>query len=219
MAKSDEEFFVPSAQWIAHVHYPDNSVKEVMVEALSGHKFAALQKVYKAIGVSGPNDPKITGVTIMEEGKTKKYKAGKRLKPEVILGAHEGDLANFKRYRVSLFPSPASAVPRIQVLKAETPFDALSSVAQLAGQPEVEKLGPYVVEIANPGNGWEVKMQKQSHAFATTYTPPVTPPSGPAVAHRPQKKKKNKTHLVSSVAELFRLEKKVQKAYHTVTQG
>lgn len=205
-------------EWVAHVYYPDGSVKEVSVYALAGHKFSALTKVYKLAEVEGPNDPKILGVKIQETGKTKMYKAGKRLKQEVIKDAEEADIDKFKRYRVNIFPTHHSANARVQVLRSDSPFSALSAVMGLCGVDDVSKTGPYIVEEADGANGWQLKMAKKASAFGKDYVPPM--PSGPrppAVQHKPQQQQK-KDHLVSSVAELFRMEKKVTLPQYTVRQ-
>lgn len=204
-------------EWIAHVYYPDGEVKEVSVYALAGHKFSALGKVYNLVEVTGPNDPKILGVKIQETGKTKAYKAGKKLKKDVIEGAEEGDLETFKRYRVSLFPTHHSAHSRVQVLRAQTPFDALTSVMALCKVDDVQKTGPYIVEEADGANGWMMKMAKKASAFGHNYVPPVPHgPNPPATQNRQPQTKKDL--LVSSVAELFRMEKKVNPPQYNVKQ-
>jgi hypothetical protein len=201
------------AEWVAHVYYPNGDVKEVMVTAQTGRKFAALEKVYTAVGVKGPNDPKILGVKISESGKKKVYKAGRQLKDTDE--AENADLESWKRYRVSLYATPHAAHPRVQTLRAKNPFEALTSVLALVSQPDVEKSGPYIVEVADGINGWRMKMAKKPDAFGRDYIPPMpTPPRDPA-AQQKQPLKLNKEALVSSVADLFRMEKKVTpKQYH-----
>lgn len=203
------------AVWVGHVYYPDGKVTEVEVTAPSGLKFTAMGKVQKAVGVTGPNDPTILGIKLQELGKTKVYKAGRKL-GATKTDEEDADMSSFKRYRVSLFCSPNSQNYRTVNLRCANPYAALASAMNMYGIKKPEHVGPYIVEESDRDNGWTIRLAKQATAFNKDYKPgtTVTPPKAPA---QPARVIPTKIAVYKSVAEAFAGEKKVvPRASYTV---
>jgi hypothetical protein len=134
-------------KWVAHVYYKNKEIKEVTVESPTGNRYKALSQIYERLSLTGPNDEAIRGLMVQEEGKKKQYTLGMSLKQATREAGGASGAKVQKRYRVRVYPGPSSGAFRGQTLLAESPEEALLGVMGTFGCTDVDKLGPYVVEL------------------------------------------------------------------------
>ena len=194
-------------EWIAHVYMPSGEVNELTVMARDGSRYAALTEVYKIMKLSGPNDPKINGVSIQQKNKSKVYKVGRQMSD---VPASNADPKKMKRYRVTAFCGPNSGSPICLTLKANTPFEALEGFAGIHKVPNIRMFGPYKVEIDN-GNGWQVSLGSQLQAFKDGSKLPTTTPETVKRDTQVVTRIPTKPTVVAAVEDLFKSETKVRK--------
>lgn len=142
-------------KWLAHVWLETGTCVEV--REVGKDRWEASAKVYKTLGLEGPNDKKIRRF-VMEEV----------LDPPLPpAGSSVVDLKpakQFVRYRVRLFASPNAADPYSHQIQTQSAQDALWDVMKLHKIPTEAVLGPYCVQ-EETRTGWITRMVKHAHTF------------------------------------------------------
>lgn len=149
-------------QWVAHVSLKEeNGIQEVQVMAKKGKRFEAMTKVYAALRLSGPNDARISNIKLVEVETNEVYVIGKGPHP---VDTPKVDKSNWKRYRVTLYPTRMSKDPKILTMRSDSAYDALHSMMAMHKVPRPDVVGPYLVEELTP-EGDVTRMVNQASAF------------------------------------------------------
>lgn len=144
---------ITPVKWIAHVHREDalgnqKEVLEVRVVTQGDNEFEALTQVRKILNVTSLREAGLRGVVLQkEEGDERKRVYGRMYRDGPEAKTQE-NIKERKRYRVSVFISPASRAPIRMHVAAGSPVEALSSAVFGYGHKTLDysKLGPYLVE-------------------------------------------------------------------------
>lgn len=137
-------------KWIAHVHYTKGGVGELTFSTDTDDVQSGLNKVKDILGIKTITDPLLKYVILQEDTPGslprmygRDVPAGTPTRSNVVELRPQ---AEFKRYRVSVYLTPAQASPVITTLAARTGDEALKAVLGQWNIRSLNQCGPYRVE-------------------------------------------------------------------------
>lgn len=189
-----------NSQWIAHVYYPDNDVKEITFLSPAGMKKQALDWVVDYLKIEGPNDPQIRGLVITEdrpggwtatlgnELKKEKRKQQEAQQEERKVPKAPDNVVELRpqrtwnRYEVKVFITPSQMTPTTTWVSAPTAREALQGILSRYGFETLNRVGDYLVWQIKGG----VKILRLRKGFFTSAEALVPEPAPPAINHSAQ---------------------------------
>jgi hypothetical protein len=140
-------------KYLAHVGIAGGEIAEVVVYATD--RWDASDQVYKRLGMDGAADVRIKSFRMDEV----KDETADHV-PEVPVR----DKSKDKRYRVRLYPSPASRDMKSMTMRTSSADQALWSLMGMHKVQRQDHLGPYIVE-ENRNGEWVTVKFNQIHNF------------------------------------------------------
>lgn len=117
-------------------------------------RWQASAEVYRKLGLTGANDSRIKHFVMTEEKEATPVKKNKNKRD------------SYKRYRVTVFLSPASKNPVVRNLQTSSSQQALWAVLGMYAITTTDRLGPYRVEEELSPDVWVTRKVKDAHTFS-----------------------------------------------------